>query len=866
MSLNRLLAFLMLVPAMAIANGDRLFQIAPDQYKDGLLLEKNSNFAIVNEGLNSISEMPELPLRAHTMYLRHKKGPKEFHWYVGQMNEEKFGKLHAFSMKDNYLKPAEVLYMRFYGSQMSKAFQDETDIYFDKEYIYSSRIATLFFWKNGRWEMLKETARPCVIKIDTSITDLQVNSLTKKLKRKVEKIYPVKQGLYAFEFSAPGYYSYVDAIAVPESTIVELKPQLPIFVQDSSINVTTTLTLDSVANAEYLEDVEVLYDKFISEVQGTVALIDSNEFLSLYPALKTAEELGVADTAEEYVTYAKQYNVRREEAKEYWRASKLGAAGEVNKALLQKMDSLQNLSISGTMVPEKIEPVLEAIPDSEEKKVVAIRLNFGKEHERFDVSWVGNAEGIVPDTLYAILDASETVYAHLSLEMNKPVWVYTDGVLTGRHQYTYNELSLIIDDETFVCKGEFKLPAYIAEQPEVQQWLTKAPVVVDTTAPVVDSTVVAADRAAPVADISALAADTSAVAADTSAPVADSSAPVVDSAAAVAGPVPPVADSAAVAIDSTTSAADTSAVVADTTAPVAETIEPVADSSAVVADTAASAADTTAQAADTTKSAEEQPVIEVVKKVEVAEDDDDDDYPFARVKAPRIVEDVNRGTVALIDSGSFRYKGKVVSISPFAIHTTEVTQLFYQEVMDRMEESKRRIDKSKYSDAQKPVHDINWYDAQEFCKAIGGDLPTEAQWEFAGRADNNEGSLWNLDEEPDPTLYAVFRDNSYKLGKRSPNYGPQPVASKKPNEWGIYDMSGNVAEWTKDKYFMFSIFVEASNPTGAMFGSHKIYKGGSWKDKEKYLNLTDYDDEDPRYWSDHIGFRCAFPRSTFEEK
>ncbi|MBR1745062.1 MAG: SUMF1/EgtB/PvdO family nonheme iron enzyme, partial [Fibrobacter sp.] len=121
-----------------------------------------------------------------------------------------------------------------------------------------------------------------------------------------------------------------------------------------------------------------------------------------------------------------------------------------------------------------------------------------------------------------------------------------------------------------------------------------------------------------------------------------------------------------------------------------------------------------------------------------------------------------------------------------------------------------------------------------------------------------------IDETADVGDYAIYRENSYKMGKKSQAYGPQMVASKKPNAWGIYDMSGNVAEWTRDKYFMFSFWVESSNPTGAAMGFSKVYKGGSWKDGESALNLTKSDDEDPRYWSDVIGFRCVFPRKLFE--
>lgn len=835
MYLKTWLLFLLFVPVALFAGNDKLFEISPKQYKEGALLEKSAKLAIVNEGLNSVSELPELPLRAHTFYLRHKRGPKEFFWYVGRLDDEKYDKLHAFSMKENHLKPADVIYTRFYGSQKFKAFQDEADIYFDKEYVYSTRIATLYFMKNGRWEMLKETDRPSVISIDTSMTDLQVTSLTKRLNRKVDKIYPVKPGLYAFDFTAPGYLPYVDVINVPKAEIVSLNPQMVALDIDSVISVKTDLTLDAVDKAESLEEVEVLYDRFASEVMPVLALVDTNAFEKKYPELKTALSLDVPEELPEYKAYVEWYNNRRAESRNLWRANKLGMVGVLDENLRNKLDSLQRQPLSGTMVPEKIEPIFEAVPGSEEKRISAMRLTFGKEFDRFDVVWVGNAEGVVPDTLYSILDVASSVAAHMTLESNKPVWIYEDGKLVGRHHYRYTKLNLIIDDETYVCSGKFILPSYIADQPEVQEWVSKRPVGSDRPVVIDSVQTLAADSAQPV--------------------VADSAQPVV--------------------VDTIQPA------VVDTVQPaVVDTIQPIVVDSAKLASSSVDSVETAVDTASaeiavtdvaTTEDSAAQPEILPVAQPETPsevayEDDEDEVEPqFGAKPLPRILKDVARGTVALIDSGSFRYKGKVVSLSPFAIHTTEVTQQFYQEVMDRSKENRRK-DRSSFVDPQKPVHNISWYDAQKFCQAIGGDLPSEAQWEFAGRADNNEGALWNLDENPDAGVYAVYRENSYKQLKGTPGYGPQVVASKKPNEWGIYDMSGNVAEWTKDRYFMFSLYVEPSNPSGAWMGSHKVYKGGSWKDREKYLNLTARDDEDPRYWSDGIGFRCAFPRSVFEEK
>ena len=494
-----------------------------------------------------------------------------------------------------------------------------------------------------------------------------------------------------------------------------------------------------------------------------------------------------------YIKYRNRYEGKREEAKLNWRMNRMGSASAVNVAIRRKIDSLQAIPHRVSLVPTSIEPIYDenrceevidtvamqeqakqdsiakaaaapkdstvkvstakdsAVaapvakePKAEEAPVVtkrvckmgAIRIMYGKQGDRYDVSWVGNAEGYTADSLYALLTSGASSRAFMSIERNKPVWIYHEGVLTGRHHYRYEKMELVVNKNQLKTHGAFELPQYIYDDPEVQEWLNR---------------------------------------------------------------------------------------------PAEETTHKV-----------------------------QEPKAKVLKV------DDSGVALDVSMKVPRVVRDRERGTVALIDSGSFRYKGKVVALSPFAIHTTEVTQQFFKDVMAKVDSSKRIEERSTFKGPRHPVHNINWENAQAFCKAIGGDLPTEAQWEFAGRADNNEGALWNLDEDPNPGLYAIYKANSYSRGKKSPEYGPQPVSSKKSNAWGIFDMSGNVAEWTKDKYFMFSVWVESSNPTGAMMGSSRVYKGGSWKDKESLLNLTESDDEDPRYWSDWLGFRCAFPRNLFE--
>ena len=785
MSLTRLLPLLLLLPILIwAADSDKNFRVAPTMFKEGVLMEPVANMAIVKKEKMILSESPMVPLRPNIMFMRHKKGPKEYLWFTGPVDVKNFEKLHAFSLADNYLRPAEVMLLRFYGSQTSRAFQDEADIYFDREYIYSPRVPKLYFRKNGQWQMIQETERPGIISIKSNIKGLEAISISVPMKEVPSLVYPVNRGMYAFSFSAPNHLPYVDAISVPGGSMVELKPQLPVVDTASRVKATTTVTLHAVTVAKTLEETEHLFDVLTRDVQTSIEKVDTNEFDKIYPPLRKPLLLGVSSDDSVYVKYRNRYNGKREEAKLYWRMNRMGSASAVNVALRRKIDSLQAIPHKVSLVPTSIEAVndeklcedvIDSVAMREQAKqdsiakanapkdttvkdstaaaavpaepviktkrvcrMAAVRINYGKKGDRYDVSWVGNAEGYTADSLFALLTSGASSRAFISIERNKPVWIYHEGDLKGRHHYRYQKHELVVNDKPLQSHGAFELPQYIYDEPEVQEWLNR---------------------------------------------------PIEEDAHKVQEP-----KAKALRVDESGVALDVS------------------------------------------------------------------------MKVPRVIRDRDRGTVALIDSGSFRYKGKVVSLSPFAIHTTEVTQQFFKDVMSKIDSTKRIKDRSSFTGARHPVHNITWNDAQSFCKAIGGDLPTEAQWEFAGRADNNEGALWNLDENPDPGAYAIYKANSYSLGKKNPAYGPQPVSTKKSNAWGIFDMSGNVAEWTRDKYFMFSVWVESSNPTGAMMGSSKVYKGGSWKDKESLLNLTERDDEDPRYWSDAIGFRCAFPRDLFEGK
>ena len=137
---------------------------------------------------------------------------------------------------------------------------------------------------------------------------------------------------------------------------------------------------------------------------------------------------------------------------------------------------------------------------------------------------------------------------------------------------------------------------------------------------------------------------------------------------------------------------------------------------------------------------------------------------------------------------------KISFDKPFYMAIYEVTQEQWQAVMDA---NPSLIRGDKY-----PVERVNWGPAQEFVRKMNEkyassgktfDLPTEAQWEYCSRG----GRMISLNTGDDRTQigeYAWMGGNSEMNGGRSLH----PVGQKKPNDWGLYDMHGNVAEWCKD--------------------------------------------------------------------
>ena len=186
-----------------------------------------------------------------------------------------------------------------------------------------------------------------------------------------------------------------------------------------------------------------------------------------------------------------------------------------------------------------------------------------------------------------------------------------------------------------------------------------------------------------------------------------------------------------------------------------------------------------------------------------------------------------------------------VTLSGYYIGKTEVTQALWKAVMGS--------NPSSFKGDNLPVEQVSWNDCQEFIRKLNSltgqnfRLPTEAEWEFACRGGNNSrGYKYSGSNYIDNVAW--YDGNS---GDKT-----HPVGTKAPNELGIYDMSGNVWEWSADWYGDYSSGAQ-TNPKGPYGGSYRVYRGGSWNCYVRYCRSSDRGDGFPTLRYFDLGLRLA---------
>ena len=143
-----------------------------------------------------------------------------------------------------------------------------------------------------------------------------------------------------------------------------------------------------------------------------------------------------------------------------------------------------------------------------------------------------------------------------------------------------------------------------------------------------------------------------------------------------------------------------------------------------------------------------------------------------------------------------------------------------------------------------PIVNVTWHDAVAYCEWAGVRLPTEAEWEYACRAGTSTKYYWgdNMDGR-----YAWYHENS---GSQT-----HEVGRKQPNDWGLYDMLGNVYEWCSDRYGRYRSSAQV-NPSGPSSGSGRVLRGGSWYDVPMHLRVSYRGGLSPGIRYGGVGFRC----------
>lgn len=197
------------------------------------------------------------------------------------------------------------------------------------------------------------------------------------------------------------------------------------------------------------------------------------------------------------------------------------------------------------------------------------------------------------------------------------------------------------------------------------------------------------------------------------------------------------------------------------------------------------------------------------------------------------------------DVGSSETIAHAVTLSPFEILETEVTEAQYEAVMG----DNPSVNTNGGGGPDNPVENITWDDLDVYCSAVGGRPCTEAEWEYAARGGTT-------------TRFFCGHDSACLSGvawhKENSSNRKHPVKAKLANQYGLYDMSGNVAEWTADVYsWTYYTSSPPVDPQGPAFGAVRSVRGGWFGAGVTYMRVSYRSGNAPSYAQGYLGGRCC---------